>query len=206
MTAPEGDVVDLAFAVHGDELPRVYRGALAAALQDVLPWIANDPSIAVHRLNLSAGAGARALLSRRTRLTLRLTRSQAVRARELSGRQLTIGECTLRLGDAQERELLPFHTLYAHLVTLDGADDGDELAFQEAVEAVIAARGVSCRAIFGRHQAIEGGALRGAPVMLDGLSVPTALRMMREGLGGHRLLGCGVFVPHKSAAAVGAPP
>jgi hypothetical protein len=40
--------------------------------------------------------------------------------------------------------------------------------------------------------------------MLDGLSREGALRMLDCGLGGHRRLGCGVFVPHKSAAAVGA--
>jgi len=203
MTGAEDDVVDLAFALEGSELPRAYRADLAKALLAALPWIALEPSIAVHRLNLSAGAGPRALLSRRTRLTLRLPRAQAARARELIGQQLAIGECRLRVGDAQERELLPFHTLYAHLVVLDASQADDELTFQRAVESLITARGVACRAIFGRRQVIEDGALRGAPVMLDGLSAPTALCIMREGLGDRRLLGCGVFVPHKSAAAVG---
>jgi hypothetical protein len=49
----------------------------------------------------------------------------------------------------------------------------------------------------------EAGALQGFSLMLDGLSAAHALRLLETGMGPHRLLGCGVFVPHKSAAAVG---
>jgi hypothetical protein len=41
--------------------------------------------------------------------------------------------------------------------------------------------------------------------MLDGLSRSAALRVLEAGLGRHRRLGCGLFVPHRSAAAVGTP-
>ena len=41
--------------------------------------------------------------------------------------------------------------------------------------------------------------------MLDHLDRGDARRILDTGLGPHRLWGCGVFVPHKSAAAVGAP-
>ncbi len=40
--------------------------------------------------------------------------------------------------------------------------------------------------------------------MLDGLSAGDSLRVQQHGLGAHRRLGCGVFVPHRSAAAVAA--
>jgi hypothetical protein len=39
--------------------------------------------------------------------------------------------------------------------------------------------------------------------MLHGLRARDSLRVLEQGLGEHRLMGCGVFVPHKSAAAVG---
>ena len=41
-------------------------------------------------------------------------------------------------------------------------------------------------------------------MMLHGLGPEQSLRLQQRGLGPHRLLGCGLFVPHKSAAAVGA--
>jgi hypothetical protein len=40
-------------------------------------------------------------------------------------------------------------------------------------------------------------------LMLHGLTAVDSLRLQERGLGRHRLLGCGIFVPHKSAAAVG---
>jgi hypothetical protein len=45
----------------------------------------------------------------------------------------------------------------------------------------------------------------GFSLMLDALSPDHSLRMLEAGLGRHRRLGCGLFVPHRSAAAVGTP-
>ena len=46
--------------------------------------------------------------------------------------------------------------------------------------------------------------LVGFSLMLHGLSAADSLTVQRVGIGPHRALGCGLFVPHKSAAAVGA--
>ena len=57
----------------------------------------------------------------------------------------------------------------------------------------------------GRQQALANGANPsvGYSLMLDGLSPAHAQQLMEQGLGPHRLWGCGLFIPHKSAAAVG---
>jgi CRISPR-associated protein Cas6 len=197
-------MVDVAFAVRGDVLPREYRRALAQAVVLALPWLSSQqPPAAVHRLNLSTGGGdASALLSRRTRLTLRVRRERAADALRLAGARLSIDGHELSLGEAHVRELLPWGTLYAHFVA---SEQDDEAAFLRCIESELAALGVSCRAICGRAQRADAGRLHGYSVMLDGLSAADALRMQERGLGAHRELGCGVFVPHKSAAAVGAP-
>lgn len=203
MAERAADRVDLVFAVEGRSVPRGYRGALAAALTEALPWLAATPGAAVHRLNLSAGDGGEALLSRRTRLVLRLPRERLDAAAALCGRRLAVGGHALAIGLAEVRELRPFHTLYAHVVAVPSPEASDELDFQRRVEAEIDERGWPCRAIFGRPVSLEGGHLHGAPVMLDRLAPDTAEAVMRQGLGAHPLLGCGVFVPHRSAAAVG---
>jgi len=195
-------MVDVAFALEGEPLPRDHRRALAQALEQALPWLATLEGAGIHRLNVSAGGGPQALLSRRTRLTLRVPRDRAADLRMLEGAELAIGEQRLRLGESHERELLPWGTLYAHVVA---ADDADESAFLRAVAGELEALGVACRVICGRRQELEAGTLQGFGLMLDGLSREGALRMLDCGLGGHRRLGCGVFVPHKSAAAVGSP-
>lgn len=197
-------VVDVAFLLQGQTLAlaRDHRHALAAALTQALPWLAGTPGAGVHRLNVSAGGGTMALLSQRTRLTLRLPRGRAADAVHLSGQTLQVAGTALPLGAAQVRELLPHGTLYAHLVA---AESNDELAFLQAVQTETQTLGLACRPICGRHQITEAGTLQGFSLMLDGLNAAHALRLLETGIGTHRLLGCGVFVPHKSAAAVGAP-
>lgn len=193
-------MIDIAFAIECEGLSREHRRALAAALETALPWLATLPVAAIHRLNLASGDSRQALLSRHTRLTLRVPRQRAADVLALGGSTLSVGGQALRLGPAQPRELLPHGTLYAHLVA---ADDADEAAFLRAADAELAALGVRCRLICGRHQVVESGVLQGFSLMLDGLSPTAALRVLEAGLGRHRRLGCGVFVPHRSAAAVG---
>lgn len=201
------DMVDLAFAVQGRELPRAHRAALAAALQQVLPWLVEGSGMAVHRLNVAAGGGPTALLSGRTRLTLRLPRTRLDDALALCGATLQVAGQTLQVGAAHARELLAFGTLYAHFVAADAAiaAAGAEVAFLDQVARETAALGIRGRAICGRHQALEDGTLGGYGLMLDGLDREAASRLLACGIGAHRLWGCGVFVPHKSAAAVGHP-
>jgi len=202
MPDPSNDMIDLAFALEGDHLPRDHRRALADALDRVLPWLPGETAAGIHLLNVSAGGGPRALLSGRTRLTLRLRRARATDAAALAGAELRIEGQPLRVGAPQLRELRPYGTLYAHLVA---AGDADEAGFLQAVQAELLALDVPCRPICGRHQVVEADRLRGFSLMLDGLSAANALRVMAAGLGPHRRLGCGLFVPHKSAAAVGVP-
>jgi CRISPR-associated protein Cas6 len=204
--AAPATMVDMAFELQGRSVPRDHRRALADALDAALPWLAQAPGAGVHRLNLSAGGGPQALLSRRTRLVLRLPRDRAGDAAALQGRTLVVGEDALHVGPGHVRELLPWGTLYAHFVAAAEEGDAGEAVFLDAVNSGLQALGVAGRAICGRRQSIEGGRLAGYGLMIDGLAAAASLRVQEAGLGAHRLLGCGVFVPHKSAAAVGAPP
>lgn len=196
-------MIDVAFRVAGDALPDDHRFALASALERALPWLADTPQAGVHGLNLVSGSGSEALVSPRTRLRLRLPRERADQACALSGTELALGGRRLRVGPAQRRELVQHHTLYAHLVACDGAD---ELAFMRMVGTELDRLGVRCSPVCGRHRVVERGVLPGFGLMLDGLAPDQSLTVLESGLGAHRRLGCGLFIGHKSAAAVGAPP
>jgi CRISPR-associated protein Cas6 len=196
-------MIDVAFALEGDDLPLDHRQALAEALDRALPWLAGLPGAGIHRLNVSAGGGLEAMLSHRTKLTLRVPRERAADAVALAGTELQIGASRLRVGAPKRRELRPYGTLYAHLVA---AEDADEGVFLRAVDAELSALGVRCRSICGRRQVVESGKLQGFSLMLDGLTAASAMRVLEAGVGAHRRLGCGLFVPHKSAVAVGTPP
>ena len=195
--------VDLVFPLHGRVLPRDHRWALAQALVDALPGLASDPLAAVHPVRLVPGTGDPALLSARSRLALRVSRAGVEPVLALAGRRLDVAGCEISLGTPQLRELLPHSTLYAHFVD---AEDADEAGFLAAMGAELDRLEVRCQRICGREQHLRGPeqTLLGYSLMLHGLREAAALRVLERGLGAHRLMGCGVFVPHKSAAAVGA--
>lgn len=206
------DMVDVAFALQGSRLPRQHGRALALALLQRLPWLADEPDAGVHPIRLPAGDAASdgnlPWLSHRARLTLRVPRWRAADLAALQGKALAIGEHALQLlGAPRVTELQAHSTLYAHAVAATGAN---EATFDAAMEAELATLQISARRICGRLQQLDSsdgdhgeGDCRAYSLMLDGLNPPNALRLMAHGLGPHRLWGCGVFVPHKSAAAVG---
>jgi CRISPR-associated protein Cas6 len=206
---PMARMVDLAFELTGRTIARDYGRDLGAAVAAALPWIESTPAAGLHRLNTSTGGTADALLlSGRTRLTLRIPRERVGDAQVLTGQCLDMHGVELRVGPARTKELLPWGTLYAPIVaaprTADSVDD--ERAFMRHVEDELGRLDVTCRTICGRAHRGDDGRLHGWSVMLDQLTRDSALRVLESGVGAHRMQGCGLFVPHKSAAAVGTPP
>ena len=195
-------MIDVAFALEGDALPDEHRYLLAEALQRALPWLDSDARTGVHRLKLVRSGTGEELVSRRTRLTLRVPRARAEEACALAGTELRLGARRLRTGRSQRRELLPHGTLYAALVATEAPD---EATFVEAVQGELEALDVRAQPVCGRWQSTEAGRLRGCSLMLSGLDAARSLVLLQQGLGPHRRLGCGLFVPHRSAAAVGSP-
>jgi CRISPR-associated protein Cas6 len=202
MNTPAATRLDVAFPLQGHALPRDHRLALAHSVSELLPWLADDPQAAVHPVKLVHGSGEPALLSSRSRLMLRVARERAAELHWLAGSTLHVAGHQITLGEPQLRELLPHTTLYAHFVDAGGAD---EAGFLDAIGAELQQLDVSCHRVCGREQEWRGPQrpLHGFSLMLHGLRAAAALRVLEHGLGAHRLLGCGVFVPHKSAAAVG---
>lgn len=194
-------MVDVVFPLLGSTLPRDHHLALAAALERALPGLASWPGLGVHPINVVAGGGRLALLSKRARLTLRVHRERLAALAPLSGATLDVDGHKLRLGRAVLRELLPHGTLYSHLVT---TSDDDEVAFQAAIERELHVLGVQGRPICGRRHEVgfDAEGLSGYSLMIDGLSPADSMQLLESGLGRHRRLGCGVFVPHRSAAAL----
>lgn len=204
------DLVDAWIPVRGIRLPVDHRLALSQALLVCLPWLAEERDASIGPVRLSSGAiessgPALGLLSSRSRLTLRLRRERLDALRELDGRALDLGEPGLVLGTARTHELIPHATLYASYVCAPAAD---EAAFIDGVEQALDQLQVRAQVVCGRPtvQRMPEGPRIGYSLMLHGLAPQASLRLQARGLGPHRLLGCGMFLPHKSAAAVGIEP
>jgi CRISPR-associated protein Cas6 len=195
-------VVDLAFELAGGTLANDHSAALLAALERALPWLAADGETAVFPVRAARLAGGRLALNRRSRLMLRLPRARVSAALALCGARLDVDGDAVVPGRALARALIAHPTLYARRVS---TGDEDELAFVRAAGRELAGLAVRGDFICGQRSGGRGpvGELVGFSVMLTGLRPDDSLRVQVAGLGGHRKLGWGIFVPHRATAAVG---
>jgi len=195
------DVVDVAFALRGATIPADHGWNLYRLLSAQLDWLERETYAGVHPIR-GADAGADGLyLGARARLTLRLPRARMAQSLALAGARLDLG-AGVDVGAARVRPLVAHGALYSPFAAT-GAED--EAGFQRDVSAELHRAGIGCKVICGRRRSAHAGGreLVGFGLMLYELSPEHSLSMQQMGLGEGRKLGCGIFVPHKSAAAVG---
>jgi CRISPR-associated protein Cas6 len=194
-------MVDVVFDVAGTTLPLEHAFVLWRATLRWLPWLEGDAGAGIHRLRTAPTGYGVELLARRAKLALRVPLQRTSDALALSNRTLDVGGSLLAVGAGVVRPLRPWATLHAQHVA---AATGDEAAFQDEVAASLRAQGLACQFITGRRRTVAAGTrnIIGFSVVLHGLAPEGSLRMQSEGMGGERGLGCGIFVPYKSIAAV----
>lgn len=187
-------MIDLAFDVGGGPLSAAYPFALWDALVRHVPQLDDDVAAGVLPLRTSE-SGDEMLLPKRAKLVLRLPSALAEYAAALSGCQLDLEGCPLTLGAGKLREIRPYSTLHAQLVT--GADD--EIEFMKDVAAELAALGVDGQLICGLRRSLCGAqrSVHGYGLVIHDLKPEASLRLQYAGLGDDRHLGCGIFVPYK---------
>jgi CRISPR-associated protein Cas6 len=196
------EVVDVVFSVAGASLPENYPFALMRALAKNLSWLESDPDAGIHPVRGAPTTYGLMLLPRRAKLALRLQRRRVAEALSLSGRVLEIGSSVLNVGSGAVRALRPYGALYARLVAT-GCEQ--EEAFLSGVRARLAALATRCALVCGRRQRLQAGEreIVGFSLMVHDLTAEHSLLLQSVGLGVERKLGCGIFVPHRLAAAVG---
>ncbi|MDP2679234.1 MAG: type I-MYXAN CRISPR-associated protein Cas6/Cmx6 [Rhodoferax sp.] len=193
--------VDLIFPISGRFLPRDHAQALKDALCHAWPWLEAEPLAGVQGIKLVPGLEAQAMLSGRAKLLLRLSRGRATELLGGAAIDLEVAGQALRLDVPHVRELVPHTTLYAYHVA---ANDADEVGFMADVTQALSALGVGGERVCGKrqHLTLASSRVTTFSLMLHGLAPEPSLHLQQRGIGPHRLLGCGIFIPHKSAAAV----
>lgn len=219
-TAPmaPGDIVDAVFAIACPRLPVDHAWALSQAIQDALPWFAEEPYAGLHLIH-GAGSGAGWMrpeapdellqLSHRVRLTLRLPRHRLNDAAHLIDCTLQVAGWPLRVEGLTAKPLSRITTLFSRGVIF--AAGGDETANEETADAEtgflaaatqeLAALGIrDTRPVCGRatRVATPERPRLARSLMLAGLTREQSLLLQQRGLGSGRKLGFGLFIPHKS--------
>jgi CRISPR-associated protein Cas6 len=195
-------VLDVQFDFSGGEIPADHGPTLYNEILRHLPWLADVPNAAIHPVHgAPSGRNANMVINRRVKLVLRLPVARLDDARALVGKSIDPGAGTLTLGDLKEKNLTPFGTLYSHFVTLGNADEAAILA---DARRQLDEMGIQCGLIPGMQRKMQtpDGSISGHSLMLHDLSLLQSLSVQEQGLGLHRLWGCGVFIPHKSIKEV----
>jgi CRISPR-associated protein Cas6 len=206
MQAAPADIVDAVFAIACRSLPVDHAYALQQAIQDALPWFAQEPRAGLHTVHGAAsgsgwmrpeGADALLQLSHRARLALRLPRHRLEDAAALLGRTLQVAGWPLHVEKMALRPLSRITTLFSRCVVLDALD---EAAFVIAATGELGALGIKpASMVCGRVTpvATPAGTHQSRSLMLAGLTREQSLLLQQSGLGAGRKLGCGLFIPHK---------
>lgn len=200
------DIVDLSFGLRGLEIPSDYAYSLATALQHIAPWLVDAPIGAHLYLVAEAGNGwiredevrENMYLPKRARLNLRAPKRYIELGRGLIGNKIRLQEHIISIGNLEVKKLSPIRTQYARHVVSANAD---EEQFLEQLTRDLSSLDVRCKKIVcGKSRRIRtpDGAIETRSVMLADLSHEGTVVVQQQGIGPHRLLGCGIFVPHKS--------
>jgi CRISPR-associated protein Cas6 len=195
------NVIDVSFGLRGTTIPADHGWPLFSALSELLPWLDGEPQAGVHPIHGGDAGHGMLYLGARARLILRVTEDRADASFALQGARLQVGE-GIEVGMPQPRLLIPHGTLYSPFVVAPAGEDEEQ--FEQALNDEVRAANVQCKLVCGRPRraTASAGTVAGFAVMLYDLSQADSLKVQVMGLGPGRKLGCGVFVPHKSAAAV----
>jgi CRISPR-associated protein Cas6 len=210
------DIVDLVFDIQCRELPVDHQRDLSYALCAHVPELADDNPLAVHSIHLAGSQngwerpdpelGQRLILSRRTKLVLRVTADARDRiAERLDGVELDVGGCAMRVGRSKTKKLSSQGTVFSRYVVLEPGEDTDETAFMQRIVSQLAERGIRVRkALSGKTTELQGpeGPILTRSLMIADLAADESVRLQQEGLGPLRHMGCGIFIPHKGIEAV----
>ncbi len=194
---------DIQFELKGDALPLDHAWVLYQGLLSVAPWLADEDGIGIHPvLGADTGSG-KMILNRRAKLVIRFPAARLGDLQNLSGQSFEVDGHKLTLGTSKIKPLTQHTPLYAHTVCTSSED---ERAFTHDIINQLDAMNINTRFICGKPQKFFDGEkiAIGYSLMLHGLPIEHAIRVQQQGLGLHRKLGCGIFIPHKSITAVGA--
>ena len=205
------DVFDLVFRLRGKSIDNDHAHALAEALRERL----GDETcsrIGVHGIGMaSSGNGwirpealdAELPLSRRARLVIRVPRDLGEEVMRISHCSLSLGRQRVEVGESTVRPLSSIGTVHARAISCDRQQTEAEFLQQAAAE--LEAMGIEVsRMLCGKAGEIRTGrdSLFTRALLVADLKPGESVRLQQQGIGGDRMLGCGLFVPHKEIDAV----
>ena len=207
------EVMDFVFSIKCKCLPYEHMYDLYRALRQMLPWLDQEELAGIQPIyGAESGNGWQRpegkpgelmYISHRQKLILRMPKTRMSEMQGLVGQNLEIAGHSLTLTRVEPRLLSDMPTIFARFVV---SDEGmDETAFIEQAATQIQAMGIRIRKMLAgkeRQIATPHGRLHTRSLMLADLESEESVRLQQRGLGSHRHLGCGLFLPQKGIKPV----
>jgi len=207
------DVVDLLFKIECKSLPLDHGFALSEQIVQYLPWIKDEPQAAIHQIHVAESANGWMrpedpenevlYVSHRTKMTLRMPGHRLEDVKALTGKTLDINGHPLKVGSFSSRKLSKLTTIFARYMDTRGVED--ENLFLEDMAQQLLEKGINVKKMMSgklvTHKTDQGTLLT-RKLMVSDLEVAQSILLQEQGLGDKRLLGMGIFMPHKGIDAV----
>lgn len=206
----QDQIVDLVFSLDCKILPSDHAWALSQAISNALPWFKELETTGLHLIHVAeSGNGWQRpddflYLSKRTKLHLRIPTDYISQAKSLCGQHFDINGYLMNIKECSIKKLSPSPVLFSRYVLANEQQDEEEFV-KEALQTV-RNLGIHCRKILAgltHHFQTPQGILFTRSLMLADLTPEDSLILQIKGLGNHKTLGFGLFVPHKDIKAVG---
>ncbi|WP_455209577.1 type I-MYXAN CRISPR-associated protein Cas6/Cmx6 [Kaarinaea lacus] len=210
-TVPD-DVVDLVFAIACKTLPLDHAYSLSKAVQEILPWLTEEDGAGVHTIHVAESGNGwmrpndiNAILhpSRRTKLRVRVPKHRVEEGKSLTGKTLDLDGHAVTVKEVSVKLLSDHPTVFSRYIVTDDFETETEV-LEEMVKQ-LKAMGIKPKKMLCGTETIittPDQEIKTRSLMLADLSVEESVILQMKGLGSHRWLGCGLFIPHKDIKEV----
>lgn len=211
-TSPQMTTIDLVFPVTAAAIPRDHSYALHAALSRLLPALHGAREVGIFPIRGTPAGDGTLRISRHSALRVRVAADRMPMPLPAAGSSVEIDGNRVRLGVPQVRPLVPAATLASHLVLIKLAHAKERGVtperFLESARKQLDALDVAGEAAIplvsdGPHAGeprrrvlrVKKQTHPGYALIVRGLTAEESIRVQEIGLGGRRLMGCGLFGP-----------
>ena len=136
-------------------------------------------------------------------MTLRVPVTRLDDIREIIGKTLNISGHELTVGEFSTRKLSKLTTIFARYVDTSGKQDENE--FNEDMYQLLLDKGIKVKKMMsGRllSHNLADSTIWTRKLMLSDLDIQQSMMLQEQGIGDKKMLGMGIFLPHKGIDAV----
>ncbi len=209
-TLPE-TIQDAVFSIRAKVLPMDHAYLLSQGLLKHLPWLA-EVNAGIFDISVADGNGWEQdesglyYPSKRSKLNIRVPQEKLEIVRKLAGKTLDLGDYSVDIIKALDSKLMSnMQIVFAKHVACDKSASEEE--FLQVAFTQLQVLGIQPKKMMAglqRSITTPDGTIHTRSLMVADMRKVESVTLQEQGIGEHRLLGCGLFLPQKGIESVDA--